>query len=86
VYYLYAINKMSDIWDEIPYEKREWWFLAYSNADKQAVLDWHSKFKRDYSYKIICSPRSLKDCFYPRGEIKKRTQTAQMLKSLNYGE
>jgi hypothetical protein len=84
MYYLYSIHKMSDVWDEIPYEKREWWALAQVSDDKQKLLDWHSKFKRDYAYKIVSSDRTLKDCFYPRAEIKTRTQTAQMLKALNY--
>lgn len=84
MYYLYAVHKMSDVWDEIPYEKREWWTLAYTSNDKQTLLDWHSKHKLDYKYKIISSERNLKDIFYPRAEIKTRTQTAQMLKALNY--
>jgi hypothetical protein len=77
---------MSDVWDEIPYEKREWWVLAYSNEDKQTVLDWHNKYKLDYPYKLINTTRNLKDIFYPRAEIKTRTQTSQMLKALNYAD
>lgn len=86
MYYLYSIHKMSDVWDEdeIPYVKREWWILARTNTDKQALLDWHAKYKRDYAYKIVSSDRNLKDCFFPRAEVKTRTQTAQMLKALNY--
>ena len=84
MYYLYSIHKMSDVWDEIPYVKREWWILAHTSNDKQALLDWHAKYKREYPYKIVSSDRTLKDCFYPRAEIKTRTQRAQMLKALNY--
>jgi hypothetical protein len=84
MYHLYAVHKMSDVWDEIPYEKREWWMLVYSDNDKQAVVDWHARYKRDYLYKIVSSDRTLKDCFYPRAEIKTRTQTAQLLKAINY--
>jgi hypothetical protein len=85
VYHLYSVHKLSDDWDEIPAEKREWWILAHSDSCKEALIQWHSKYKRDYAYKIISSDRSLKDIFYPRAEIKTRTQTAQMLKTLKYG-
>jgi hypothetical protein len=84
LYHLYSIHKLSDVWDEIPAEKREWWILAYSSEHKQTVVDWHSRFKRDYAYKIVSSDRNVKDIFYPRAEIKTRTQTAQMLKAIGY--
>jgi hypothetical protein len=84
MYYLYSIHKLSDVWDEIPIEKREWWILAHSNTSKQALLDWYNTFKREYPYKIVSSDRKLKDVFFPRAEIKTRTQTALMLKALNY--
>jgi hypothetical protein len=86
MYYLYSIHKISDVWDEdeIPYVKREWWILVRTNSDKQALLDWHARFKRDYAYKIVSSERKLKRLFFPRAEVKTRTQTAQMLKALNY--
>lgn len=84
MYHLYAVHKMSDVWDEIPYEKREWWTLVCSSSDKQTLIDWYARYKRDYTYKIVTSDRTLKDCFYPRAEIKTRTQTSQMLKAINY--
>lgn len=84
MFYLYSVHKIPDSWSEIPYEKREWWFLAKTSSDKQALLNWHAKYKRNYSYKIVSSHRNLKDSFYPRAEIKRRTQTSQMLKALNY--
>jgi hypothetical protein len=84
MYHLFAVHKLSDDWDEIPYEKREWWVLTYSNACKQAVLDWHSTHKLNFVYKIVNSDRTLKDIFYPRQEIKKSTQTALMLRAVNY--
>jgi len=86
MFYRYSIHKMSDIFDEIPYEKREWWVLASKHASKEEALEWHEAHKHEgYSYKLVSSNRTLKDCFYPRAEVKKRTQTAQLLKSLNYG-
>jgi hypothetical protein len=86
MFYLFAINTLSDVWDEVPYEKREWWLLIKANDNKQELLAWHNKnkSKSNYSYKIVTTSRSIKDCFYPRKEIKTRSQTAQMLKAINY--
>lgn len=72
MYYLYSIHKISDVWDEdeIPYVKREWWILVRTNSDKQALLDWHARFKRDYAYKIVSSERNLKDCFFLALKLK----------------
>lgn len=84
MFYLYSVHKIADSWDEVPHEKREWWFLAKTASDKQRLLHWHAKYKRNYPYKIVSSHRNLKDSFYPRAEIKRRTQTAQMLKAINY--
>jgi hypothetical protein len=48
------------------------------------VLDWHNTHKLNFVYKIINSDRKLKDIFYPRQEIKKSTQTALMLRAVNF--
>jgi len=87
MFYRYLVHSIPDTWTEVPWEKREWWFLASKHGTKEHALSWHKQHKRSYyRYKLVTSDRNLKDSFYPREEIKKRTQTAQLLKSINYGE
>lgn len=86
MYYRYAVYKESDVCDEVPWEKREWWRLASTHTSKQEALEWHNEHKRhQYTYKLIYSDRTLSDSFFPRIEIKRRTETAKMLQNLKYG-
>jgi hypothetical protein len=86
MYHLYIVNSMDDIWDEIPYEKLEWWHLEKSSLSRQELVELAAKRKSPYSkHKLVFAEYSLSDCFYPRLEIKKRTNTAKMLKSVGYG-
>jgi len=88
MFYLYAIQKHSDHCEEIPYEQREWWYQLLSSEVKQELLDWYSKFKPNcyHSYKIVQVQGTLPDFFYPRREIKRRTNAAKLLKSMNWKE
>lgn len=85
MFYRYSIHKMSDVWDEIPYKKREWWVLESTHDNKNKAIEWHNACKCEgYTYKLVTSNKKLKDFFYPRAEIERRTQTAYFLKSINY--
>ncbi len=86
MYHLYMVNSVSYVWDEIPYEKREWWHLEAKSVDKQYLVDIASKRKSPYwKHKLVYAEYTLSDCFFPRAEIKRRTNTAKMLKSVGYG-
>jgi hypothetical protein len=86
MYHLYIVNSVSDVWDEIPYEKREWWTLEQKSADKQYLINLAAGRKSPYwKHKLVYAEYTLSDCFFPRVEIKRRTNTAKMLKSVGYG-
>lgn len=86
MYHLFVVCTMSDVWDEIPYEKREWWHLEKSSSERQELVDLAALRKNQYtSHKLVFAEYSLSDCFYPRAEIQKRTNTAKMLKAIGYG-
>lgn len=86
MYHLYIVNSMDDIWDETPYERREWWNLEKSSADRQELVDLASRRKSPYSkHKLVFTEYNISDCFFPRAEIKRRTNTAKMLKAIGYG-
>lgn len=85
MYHLYIVNSRDDTWDEIPYDKREWWFLEKSSADRQELVDLAAGRKSVYwKHKLVYAEYSLSDFFFPRAEIKRRTNTAKMLKSVGY--
>jgi hypothetical protein len=82
MYYLFETHGYDT--DELPSEKREWWWLVYQHQNKQTVLDWHNKYKRGYARKLVCTDSTIKECFYPFQEIKSNTATARILKSIGY--
>lgn len=82
MYYLYETHGTDC--EETPSARREWWWLVYKHEDKQTVLDWNSRFKRQYKRKLIQSSSTLKECFYPRAEILLNTSTSRMLKNVGY--
>lgn len=85
MYQLYEVRTVSDQLDYVPYEKREWWMLKAKAADKAELVEWHKKHKMShYTYKIVSTRFSLKDSFYPRSEVKRRTDTAKFLKQQGY--
>lgn len=86
MFYLYVVQKYADCYDEIPEELRESWFLVLSNAEKQVLLDWHSKHKYPYAhgYKLVEASGSLADFFYPRREIKRQTNAGKLLRSIKW--
>lgn len=85
MYKLFEIRKIDDILDYVPEEKREWWMLKAEAKDKQELLDWHRKHKMShYSYKIVGTKYKLKDNFFPRTEVRRRTETAKFLKQQGY--
>jgi len=86
VYHLYIVNHRDDVWDEIPYEKREWWLLEKRSENRQELVDIAAKRKSPYwKHKLVFAEYTIGDCFFPRAEIKRRTNTAKMLKSVGYG-
>lgn len=87
MYHLFVVVTMDDVWDEIPYEKREWWFLEKRSADREELVALASRRKSVYtSHKLVRADYTVSDCFYPRAEIKRRTNTAKMLKAVGYGK
>jgi hypothetical protein len=86
MYYLYIVNSVSDVCDEVPYEKREWWLLEQKSADKQYLINIASERKSPYwRHKLVYAEYTLSDFFYPRAEIKRRTNASKMLKATGYG-
>lgn len=86
MYHLYIVNSVSDVCDEIPHDKREWWFLEKSSTDRQELVDIAAKRKSPYwKHKLVFAEYTLSDFFYPRAEIKRRTNAAKMLKAVGYG-
>lgn len=85
MYYLYIVNSLSDVWEEIPYEKRECWTLECKSENRQELVDIAAGRKSPYwKHKLISADYNLSDCFFPRAEIKRRTNTAKMLKAIGY--
>jgi hypothetical protein len=86
MFYLYSVQKYSDVWDEIPEEQREWWWLVMSSESKQILLDWYEKYRyaSSHSFKLVQVQGSLPDFFYPSKEIKRRTNAGKLLKSINW--
>lgn len=82
MYYLFETHSVD--WDEIPPEKREWWWLVFQHPDKQTVIDWSKCYPRPYKRKLVSSSLTLKECFYPRKEIKTFSSTAKMLKAVGF--
>jgi hypothetical protein len=82
MYYLFETHSVD--WDEISPEKREWWWLVFKHSDKQTVLDWNYQYTRPYKRKLVQSSYTLKECFYPRKEIKTSSSTSKMLKAVGY--
>ena len=81
MYFLYATGRDED--EDVPPEKREWWYLRFKHESKEEVLQWHQTYKREgIRYKLLCTDRNLKDCFYPHKEKKTNTATGKMLRKL----
>jgi hypothetical protein len=85
MHYLYIVTTFSDVWDEIPHDKREWWLLEKRSADRQELVDLAAGRKSPYyKHKLVYAEYSLSDFFFPRAEIKRRTNASKMLKAVGY--
>lgn len=86
MFYLYAVQKYSDYWDEIPEEQREWWNLVLSDENKQVLLNWYNNYRYTTAngYKLVEAKGNLPDFFYPRRELKRQTNAGKLLRSINW--
>jgi hypothetical protein len=86
VFYLYAIQKYSDDWEEIPETQREWWNLVISSENKQILLDWYNNYRYATAngFKIVEAKGTLPEFFYPRREIKRQTNAGKLLRAIKW--
>lgn len=84
-FHIFEVHNVDGFCDDIPREKCEWWNLRHSALTRESALEWLDRFRtQNTRYKLVTSALSLKDSFFPRAEIKRRTHTARFLKQINY--
>ena len=84
-YHIFEIHNVDEFCDDIPREKCEWWEIRHSASSREEALAWVDRFRiKNTRYKLVSSALTLKQAFFPRAEIKRKTRTARFLKQINY--
>ncbi len=83
MFYLYSVHREL-VADECPVDMREWWFLRNSAQDREQLVNWRKLYGGDFEFKLVKTDISIKDFFYPIRELKTKSNTSRVLKSIGY--